>query len=349
MHLRYRLGDDLARRSTIAEVARRAGLSPAAVSRWLNGAIHLPPPTAERIRDAVRHLDYRPNAQARRLSRGRAEAIGIVVPDIANPFFALIAAEAEGVAVAAGYDLVIWSSRNRIERELACFERLGSGLIDGLILITNHVDDGRLRTAIDGARGRVVLVDEDVAGADAPRFFVDNHAGGRAATQALIAGGHRNIAHVGGPPGVMSAEERAAGWRAALAEAGLPAGPHIHTEYEVGPATRDAALLFALDPRPGAVFAGSDAIALGIMAQARVRGVAIPAALSLAGFDGLPIVDLLGPPLTSVAQPIDALGRMGAEALIAMIEGEPRGGTLRLPVHLVSRASVAAPQTEAPK
>lgn len=335
------------RKPTLSEVARLAGVSPTAVSRWLNGSIQLPDVTAERIRNAVRSLDYRPNAQARRLSRGRAEAIGVVVPDISNPFFALIAGEAERVTVENGHDLVIWSSRNLVERELACFDRLAAGFIDGLILITNHEDDGRLAERIGRMPGRVVIVDEDVAGAAAPRFFVENEAGGHMATAALVAAGHRRIAHLGGPRGVMSAIERAAGWRRALAEAGIDARPdmHLFTEYELGPAIAAAEGLFRMDPAPTAVFAGSDAIALGVMVKARERGVSIPHDLSLIGFDGLPIVDLLGPPLTSVAQPIDELGRLAAGRLVAMIDGEaPAADTLRLPVRLVERGSVAAPK-----
>jgi LacI family transcriptional regulator len=340
----------VSRRSTIAEVAKRAGVSPAAVSRWLNGGITLPTKTADRIREAVRILDYRPNAQARRLSRGRAEAIGIVVPDIANPFFALIAGEAERVAVEAGYDLVIWSSRNRIERELACFERLASGFIDGLMLITNHEDDGRLADQVTRHKGRVVIVDEDVRDAAAPRFFVENFAGGRTATELLIDLGHRRIAHIGGPVGVMSAIERASGWLSAMHDAGIdpPDRFHVFTEYEVEPATKAAEALFEISPRPTAIFAGSDAIALGVMIQARGRGVSIPNDLSLVGFDGLPIIELLGPALTSVAQPIDALGRFAAERLIAMVEGGPfEADTLRLPVRLVQSASVAPPSAKA--
>jgi LacI family transcriptional regulator len=186
-------------------------------------------------------------------------------------------------------------------------------------------------------------------GGVAPRFFVENELGGYAATRHLIEHGHRRIAHIGGPKGVMSAIERAQGWRRALAEAGITPDEewHVRTEYEVEPATRDAAQLFALDPLPTAVFAGSDAVALGVMAQARRRGIAIPKDISLVGFDGMPINDLLGPPLTSIAQPIDDLGRLGAEKLLAMIQGEPFDATrIRLPVELVRRASVAAPRDD---
>jgi LacI family transcriptional regulator len=336
-------------KATIGDVAKRAKVSPTAVSRWLNGGLELPDRTSARIRAAVVELDYQPHAQARRLSKGKAEAIGIVVPDISNAFFALLAGEAERVAVTQGYDVVIWSSRNRIERELACFDRLRGGYIDGLLLITNHEDDGRLAERIRAMPGRVVVVDEDVAGGEAPRFFVENELGGYAATKHLIEHGHRRIAHIGGPKGVMSAIERALGWRRALAEAGITpeAEWHVCTEYEVEPATRDAVQLFAIDPPPTAIFAGSDAVALGVMTQARRHGIAIPKDMSLVGFDGMPINDLLGPPLTSIAQPIDDLGRLGAERLLAMIKGEPFEATrTRLSVELVCRASVAAPRRD---
>lgn len=339
----------MSRKATIGDVAKRAQVSPTAVSRWLNGGLELPEVTGARIRAAVAELDYQPHAQARRLSKGKAEAIGIVVPDISNAFFALLAGEAERVAVASGHDVVIWSSRNRIERELACFDRLRAGYIDGLLLITNHEDDGRLAERIKAMPGRVVIIDEDVVGGEAPAFFVENESGGYEATRHLIEHGHRRIAHIGGPKGVMSAHERAQGWRRALAEAGITPDPHWHvrTEYEVEPATRDAVQLFALDPLPTAIFAGSDAVALGVMTQARNKGMVIPQDISLVGFDGMPINDLLGPPLTSIAQPIDDLGRRGAERLLAMINGEAFAPTrTRLPVELVKRASVAAPRKE---
>jgi LacI family transcriptional regulator len=336
------------RKPGITDVAKLAGVSTATVSRWLNGSIRLPPATAERIRVAVGELRYQPHAQARRLSRGKADAIGIIVPDIANPFFALLAGEAEQIAVAGGYDVVIWSSRNRIEREIACFDRLATGYIDGLLLITNHEDDGRLAERVTASPRRVVIVDEDVPRTEVPKIFVENERGGYFATRHLIERGHRRIAHIGGPRGVMSAIERARGWRRALDEGGIdvPAAWHIFSEYGVEPARADAAAIFRLSPRPTAVFAGSDAIALGVMYQARERGVAIPAELSLVGFDGMPINELLGPPLTSIGQPIDGLGRLGAERLLAMIEGTAPTASeeMRLPVRLVERGSVAAPQ-----
>jgi len=337
-------------KATISDVARSAGVSTTAVSRWLNGSIRLPAATGERIRAAVSQLGYLPHAQARRLSRGKAEAIGVIVPDIANPFFALLAGEAERTAVAAGYDVVIWSSRNRIERELACLDRLSAGYVDGILFITNHEDDGRLAPRIRAAAGKVVIIDEDVPQTEAPKIFVDNDEGGYLATRHLIEHGHRRIAHIGGPGGVMSAIERARGWRRALEESdiALPADWRICSEYEIEPARGASARLLSLSPRPTAVFAGSDAIALGFMRAARERGVRIPEDISLVGFDGMPINELLNPPLTSIAQPIESLGQLGAERLIAIIAGADAAPApekpKRLSVSLVARGSVAPPR-----
>jgi LacI family transcriptional regulator len=336
------------KKATITDVASLAKVSPTTVSRWLNGSIRLPQATGERIRTAVTELRYQPHAQARRLSRGRAEAIGIIVPDISNPFFSLLAGEAERVAVAASYDVVIWSSRNQLERELACFDRLASGYIDGLLLITNHADDGQLAERVARTPERVVIVDEDVPETAVPKFFVDNEHGGYLATRHLINNGHRRIVHMGGPRGVMSAIERCNGWRRALAEAGVAVAEEwrIASEYEVDQARADAAALFSLTPMPTAVFAGSDAIALGILYHARERGIRIPDDLSLVGFDGMPITALLQPALTTIGQPIDSLGRLGAERLLAAIDGDGPAvsETIRLPVSLVVRASVAKRQ-----
>jgi LacI family transcriptional regulator len=337
----------LRRRPTIADVARHAGMSPTAVSRWLNGKLQLPSLTAKKVKAAVEALDYRPHAQARRLSRGRSDTIGIIIPDISNPFFALIASEAEQALAEHGYDLVIWSSRNQLENELKCFERLSSGFVDGLLLITNHADDGRLASAINKSQRRIVIIDEDVPGANAPRFFVENEAGGYAATRHLIESGHRHIFHIGGPSDVMSAVERAAGWNRALAEAGIAPEENwrICTEYEVEPATIAARQIFEQVSLPTAIFAGSDAIALGVISQARAFSVKIPGEISLVGFDSMPIVDLLGPPLTSIAQPIDQLGRLGAKSLVDLLNGSNTTcETTRLHVDLVSRFSVASPR-----
>ncbi|HUA76943.1 MAG TPA: LacI family DNA-binding transcriptional regulator, partial [Acetobacteraceae bacterium] len=154
----------------IRDVAAAAAVSPAAVSRYLNGTLTLTRETAERIERAVRRLDYRPNPHARRLSLGRSETIGLVLPDIANPFFARLAAAIEEAADRARLGLVLSATLNRQGRELDYIERMRSNHVDGLIFVTNHTDDGTLRRALNAAPG-VILIDEDVPGAAVPKVF----------------------------------------------------------------------------------------------------------------------------------------------------------------------------------
>ena len=211
---------------TIQEVARVAGVSPASVSRFLNGRLTLPEATAERIRAAVVQLGYRPNAIARRLRSGTSETLGLITADIAYPLFATIASAAEAEASEAGYSLVMFSSRNRAESEIGFLSRVEDRQLDGVLLLTNHLDDGRLAARINACKA-VVLVDEDVPGAEAPRLFADNEAGGLAAGRHLVAAGHTRIAHVTGPAGLLSVDERQRGFEAALAEAGLALDPAL--------------------------------------------------------------------------------------------------------------------------
>ena len=203
--------------TTISQVAREAGYSPATVSRYLNNRIELPASTALRIDAAVARLGYRPNLLARRLSTGRTETIGLVAPEISNPFFAELAAMIEDEAERHGYSVLMSSTRGVREREITSLRRLEDRHVDGLIMMTNQPDDGTLARNID-SRSNVVLVDEDVPGVAVPRVFVENEYGAYHATRHLIETGHAQIAHIGGPRDLMSVRERLGGYRRALRE-----------------------------------------------------------------------------------------------------------------------------------
>jgi LacI family transcriptional regulator len=329
--------------ATIRDVAREAGVSPATVSRYLNGNIELPAETAGRIDAASKRLDYRPNLLAKRLSLGSSETIGLVTPEIANPFFAALAAAAEDEARRAGFSILLSSTGGDLEMEAASIDRLAARHVDGLLVLTNRADDGRLRDLIDG-RTDVVVLDEDVPGAHVTRIFVENEVGAYEATRHLIAAGHRRIAHIGGPRQLLSSRERFAGFARAMAGAGLPVQDglvHFGTyEREFG---RDATRALLAADRPTAVFTGSDYIAIGVLQELAARGLSVPADLSLASFDDMPFADLLSPPITTVRQPIEALGRLGIRTLLAQIRGEDVPPIQRLPTELVVRTSVGPP------
>jgi len=334
-------------RTTIRDVAELAGVSTAAVSRFLKGDLKLPPTTAKRIREAVKSTNYAPHASARRLRSGRSETLGLVAPGIANPFFALMGSAIAARAWSVGLDLLVWSSDDVVEREVASLRRLRSSYIDGLLLITHHKSEKLLRQELKGA-GPTVFLDEDLAGVPGSRVFVDNEHGGWLATKTLIGLGHSSIAHIGSPADLMSSELRCQGWRKALAEAGLRVPPDYYLAGPIDESFGRLALekLMRLPVPPTAIFVGADPIAFGIIAASRTIGLRVPEDLSIISFDGLPIGELLDPPLSTVAQPIKEMGEKGVDLLVKQIANpdEPHERVI-LPVKLVMRRSAGAPAT----
>ncbi|WP_421761724.1 LacI family DNA-binding transcriptional regulator [Devosia sp.] len=332
--------------ATIHDVAQDAGVSPTTVSRYLNNRIELPATTSARIDAAILKLDYRPNLLAKRLSTGKSEAVGLVTPEIREPFFAELASAFEDEADRHGYTVFMSSTRSNRDREIACLERLHDRHVDGLLMMTNTPDDGTLAKLI-GTRRNVVLVDEDIPGVNVPRLFVENEQGAHAATRHLIEAGHSRIAYLGGPRGLLTVGERQAGFTRAMTEAGLTVRPDYLALGSFAPDMARAATMrfLELDEPPTAIFASSDYLAIGAVTALRDRSIGIPTQMSLIGFDDMPLGALLTPPLTAIRQPVEALGRQGFQLLLALLNGEPIPMLTRLPVELIRRQSVGTPRT----
>ncbi len=335
-----------ARRPTIRQVAIAAGVSPSAVSRYLSGQIVLSTETGKRIDAAVKALGYRPNLIARRMSLGANQILGLVVADIVYPFFSEMASAAEKEATRLGYDLIICSTRNQLDRELDFLDRLQARFVDGLLLVTSHADHGgELRESLTKC-GHVVLLDEDVQGTTAPRILADNFAGAVMATQELIGAGHRNVVHVTGKRGLGCVEERLDGFLSVLREAGLDTnenqilcGQREPYEFDTGAAAFGE--LWSRPVRPTAIFAATDGIAMGILSAAREMGLVAGRDYSIVGFDDLPFSRFLDPPLTTVRQSASAFGKLGVSILVEMIKGVDHSNEMiRLPVDLIRRQSV---------
>ncbi|MCM5552948.1 LacI family DNA-binding transcriptional regulator [Pleomorphomonas sp. NRK KF1] len=327
---------------TLSEVAREAGVSPTAVSRHLNRSIVLPKATADRIDEAVGRLGYRPNALAKRLSKGKAEAICLATPEISNPFFAELASAIESAAAERGYGVTLLSTRGRPAREIEAVNQLADRYFDGLIMIAARPDDGTLGDLI-GRRQGIVLLDEDVPAARVPRIFVENAIGARLATEHLIAMGHTDIALIAGPMGLLSANERVEGFKATMAAHGLRVDEArmLHGEFtrEFG---HEAALAIArMSPRPTAILACSDYLSVGVLGALHDLGLSVPDDISLVGFDDMPLAELFDPPLTTIRQPIAEMGRIALERLLASLDGVEVPAMTRLPVELIVRKSVA--------
>lgn len=331
---------------SLKDVARAADVSVTTVSRLLNGSLELPHDTKKRIDDAIRQLNYQPNPHARRLSRGRTDTIGLVVPDIANPFFAKLVAAVEEEADTRGLAVSLYATLNRPGREIAYLQLIERNHVDGLIFVTNHPDDGRLAELINRT-GKVIVVDEDVPAAKAPKLFCDNEQGGYLAGTHLAENGHRKILFVGGPNEMISSQRRFEGLRRAAAERfGTQARL---TRYEGEYTTqfgREAATHF-LDEgmKATAIFASSDEIAIGMIEVLRARDVSIPGDVSVIGFDDVGPLHLFAPPLTAIRQPVTAIGQRALSLLLESNWHEQDAFQKEelLPVEIVVRNSVAPP------
>ncbi|MEG3133930.1 LacI family DNA-binding transcriptional regulator [Rouxiella sp. T17] len=334
------------KRVVLSDVANMAGLSKATVSRYLNNSITLPQQTVQRIEDAINTLGYRANSLARRLSMGGSETIGLVLPDISNPFFAELADAAEEAASAHKYSLVLCVTRNNLEKECQFIRWLDTRQVDGLLFATNRPDNGQLCLELKGQR-HVVLIDEDVPGCNMPRVFSDNVHGGELATQALIAAGHRQIAFVGGPAKLMSVRERHQGYQQALENSGLQYTDSyvLYGNYDRTFGRQALDHLLALPTPPTAIFAASDYLALGLLDGVRARGLAVPQALSLVGFDDAIYSDLITPRLSTIKQSARELGRTAVEKLIKLFNDDDDNVAplTRIPVEWIARDSVATP------
>lgn len=336
-------------RATIADVARKAGVSKATVSRFLNHRdTLLTPEIARRVEQAVAQLGYAPRPMAQALKRGRSRLIGLVVADITNPFSVAVLRGAEKACQESGYLVMLFNLGDAGERECEAIEALASYQVEGFILNTLGSDP---RAALELARhGKpAVLVDRRHADMVGDFVSLDNADAVRRAVGHLYENGYREMLYVTEPvAGVSSRAERAANFRAVLASLGKAAGAQVLES----PKGDDASLLQALRElkrragrRPAAVMASNAVVTLRVAAAVSQLGWRFGQDLGFIGFDETEWAPLVGPGLSTIAQPTDDLGRVAASCLLERLQGRqlpPR--QILLPGQLMLRAS-SRPQT----
>ncbi|UNX53737.1 LacI family transcriptional regulator [Georgenia sp. TF02-10] len=335
---------------TLADVARAAGVSVATASRAINGSVNraVGAELRARVLATADRLGYSPNAHAQAMARGRTAALGLVVHDIADPYFSAIAAGVTEAADEAGLLVTLANTNHDADRELELVRTLQNQRVRAMVLVGSRSDDGaatlRLRRALDAYQARggtVALVSQPVLGASTVR--IDNAGGSAELARALHGRGYRRFAVLTGPPENLTARDRAAGFAAGLAELGVtvPAAAQVP-----GPLTRDgghAAMGELLGRRTGAevVFAVTDVMALGAMTAAREAGVAVPTETAFAGFDDIPTLQDVTPALTTVRIPMPEIGRQVTRLALA----DPAEGPHEVVVagEVVLRASTPGP------
>ena len=308
--------------ATIYEVAARAGVSPATVSRVLNGARVLP--ASERaVRAAADELDFTPNRTARTLRRQNSLVIALLIPDIENPFFTALARGVEDRARAAGYSVVLCNTDDDTEREQDYIDIALSEHMAGVILAP-AADDSDLSKLI--ARHRpVVAVDRSPHGVAIDAVTVDNRAGGMAAAESLFASGFRRVACITGPHSVETAQLRAEGWADASRRHGVTAAELaellIHSDYRVEGGRTAMNELLALPEPPDAVVVGNNLMGVGALQALRDAGH-LPPAYGISVFGDLPWATLGPAGIRVIPLPARALGEAAADLLLGRIAGD---------------------------
>jgi DNA-binding LacI/PurR family transcriptional regulator len=332
-------------RPTIDDVAARAGVSSAAVSFAMNGRPGVGAATRERILAAAEDLGWRPSAHARALTEARARAIGLVLARPieqleVDPFFVRFLAGIERTLARSDHALVLRVTAGDVDLE-AYVRFAATGRVDGFLVCDPELSDPRF--AMLASTGLPVVVAGHPASPCPFPFVETEHTRGvAAAVDHLIALGHRDIAFVGGFARHEHVQARLAAWRDALAAAGLAPGPVQHAAPEDPAGTAATRRVLAARPRPTAIVYGSDMTAVAGLTAARELGLAVPAELSITGFDDSPLAALSSPPLTSVRVDYAGFGEAAAAALLAVIGGEPPPAFRPAPPELVVRGSTTA-------
>lgn len=332
---------------TIYDVARLAGVSSATVSRVLNHHATVKPATRERVMRAIRELDYQVNLLASALNTGQTRTIGLILPDIANPFFAEIARGVEESAAENGFNIVMCNTHEQVEREASYVQVLRQKHVDGIIFTSAYLDDRNI-VALHNSGFPLVLVSREVEELAVDSIRTDDFAGGYQATRHLIALGHTRIALLAGPLRTKPSLDRKKGYEAALERADLPLDPALtfSGEFNLESGVAMAEQLLGAGTPFTAIVAGNDLIAAGAIKVLRRRGIKVPEDVSVIGYDGTALAEMMEPELTTVAQQMHEMGRQATDLLLSRIQGIRTNGPVQvvLPPRLVVGGSTAPPR-----
>jgi LacI family transcriptional regulator len=329
-------------------VAELAGVSTATASRVINDTGYVSEANRRRVLRAVQKLNYYPNAYARTLASGRSNQIGLLISDIANPFFPELVKSIERTAFRSGFEVTVAETDYDARRLATSFRRFLERDVAGVIVMASELElsdvDGLVRRGVP-----LVFLDVHATGERTSTVSVDYARGLDEAVRHLASLGHRYLAHLGGPGHLSSAAKRIAAFKAAVERyVGPEPAPFIREgDFRLESGLRLAAEMLAARPRPTAVLTANDITALAVMKACRAESLRIPGDISIVGFDDIVFAGLADPPLSTVCIPREELGRCAVEALLRSVEGSaaPPAEVL-VPTHFVPREStgpVASP------
>ena len=307
---------------SIKDVAKRANVSTATVSRVLSKPETVKEETTKKVLRAIKELNYQPNALARQLRRLETKTILVVVPDITNPFFSKVLRGIESVAIENGYQVLLADTGNHIEREKGYFNILRQKKADGMILLTARVDPHLIEEIAH--EYPVVLACEYIEGSNIPTVSIDNVSAARKATEHLIQLGHKRIGFISGPLNVVLGKDRLKGFYQGMAQNNLEVEPVLVQEgdfsYESG--FNIMMKFLALMNPPTGVFVANDEMAFGAIQAIKSKGLHVPDDISVIGFDDIKFSAIFEPPLTTISQPTFEIGSLAMQLLIRLINKE---------------------------
>lgn len=326
------------RKATIDDVAQQAGVSISTVSRVLNRRDRVHPGTRARVEAAIHNLRYRPSALARGLALKRCQTIGLLAPNITDPFFVEMVRGVEQAAASAGYGLLIARQHHPTEEQqyLSMFTH---SCVDGVVLVAIGVQRRYLNSLVE-ERLPFAMIQQDL-GMDAPTFVSDNYSGARAMGEHLLEHGFRRVAFIAGSDDTPDNADRLRGLIDALNVAGQTVAGELQVRGDYGHDSgyRAATQLLDLAQPPDAIFAANDQMAVGAIEAARDRGVHVPGRIAVVGFDDTDLARFITPRLTTVRQQLRDMGRLATEAVIHALEKRVAPRRTVLPTSLVVRES----------
>jgi LacI family transcriptional regulator len=311
------------------DVAEAAGVSIATVSAFINGTANVSAELTQRIEAAIRSIGYERNAIARSLKMGATHTIGLTVADIRNPFFTDVVATIQQVLNKAGYAVMLCSSDEDTGKQDEQIKLLLDRMVDGLI-IAPAGEDEVMRRLVKATRKPVVLIDRICDGLDIDAVILDNARAVADGTSYLVGLGHRRIGFLSGPAGTSTGRDRLAGYREALAANGIAFEPALVREgsFREADGYRAAMQLLTMPDKPTALFSANNLMVIGAMRAIADLSLSCPADISVACMDDFPWADVFSPRLTTVAQPVEAIGEQAASLLLDRLQGragnEPR-------------------------
>ena len=327
--------------SNIVDVALKANVSIATVSRVVSNSSHkVNAITRKRVLDAVEALDYRPNALAKGLLMKKTMTVGIIIPDISNPYYAEIVRGVQDMADQYGYAVILLNTDRIQERITKHIYFLREKSADGIIFSGGAIHGEKVLSSLEGFRERVVVIGRHRVESSA--VMIDNAGGATKAIQHLVELGHERIGYIGGPDKSASAKDRLAGYRSALAHHGYPVDKNLIGKGDFTPSSGylSAKELIARE-QPTAIFAANDQMAFGSIHAANELGLRVPDDLSVVGFDNIPFGSYFEPPLTTVEVPMYQIGAAAMEMLFNLISRKNAEELRSFSTKLIKRASTA--------